>query len=76
MSLQHSFTESNFAVYRIDEYIPDVLYDHWETVRDFTIDWMIRVGFLGKGSKGASKPSSEGPRTFARTPSCLTETSS
>lgn len=50
------------AVYRIDEYIPDVLYDHWETVRDFAIDWMIRVGFLGRGSKGAAK-GPEGPRT-------------
>lgn len=50
------------VVYRIDEYIPDVLYDQWETVRDFTIDWMIRVGFLGRGSKGAAK-GPDGPRT-------------
>ena len=49
-------------VYRIDEYIPDALYDQWETVRDFAIDWMIRVGFLGRGSKGASKGSSDAPR--------------
>lgn len=56
-------TSSLTAVYRIDEYIPDVLYDHWETVRDFAIDWMIRVGFLGRGSKGAAK-GPDGPRTL------------
>jgi protein kinase C substrate 80K-H len=51
------------VVYRIDEYIPDVLYDSWESVRDFAIDWMIKVGVLGRGSKGASKArDDDGPR--------------
>lgn len=51
-------------VYRIDEYIPDALYDSWESVRDFAIDWMVKVGFLGKGSKAAGvKPTGgDGPR--------------
>jgi protein kinase C substrate 80K-H len=50
-------------VYRIDEYIPDALYDSWESVRDFAIDWLIRVGVLGRGSKGASKSvPADGPR--------------
>ena len=50
-------------MYRIDEYIPDAFYDSWESVRDFAIDWMVRVGILGRGAKGASKTgSAEGPR--------------
>lgn len=50
-------------MYRIDEYIPDALYDSWESVRDFAIDWMIKVGVLGRGSKGASKGDiADGPR--------------
>lgn len=53
------------SVYRIDEYIPDALYDSWESVRDFAIDWMVRVGILDRGAKGASKPSNgEGPRKY------------
>ncbi|CAD6578508.1 MAG: hypothetical protein TREMPRED_002209 [Tremellales sp. Tagirdzhanova-0007] len=48
------------------EYIPDVFYDSWENLRDFAIDWMVRVGILGKGSKGASKPTgADGPQVAA-----------
>lgn len=54
-------------LYRIDEYIPDALYDSWESVRDFAIDWMVKVGFLGKGSKAAGvKPTGgDGPHVAA-----------
>jgi hypothetical protein len=30
------------SVWKIDEYIPDALYDSWETVRDLAIEWMIK----------------------------------
>ncbi|KAK1921369.1 glucosidase II beta subunit-like-domain-containing protein [Papiliotrema laurentii] len=57
--------EEGGILYRIDEYIPDALYDQWESVRDFAIDWMIRIGFLGRGSKAAAKSASEGPHVAA-----------
>ena len=41
-------------MYRIEEYIPDSLYDQWETVRDLAIDWLIRLGLVGRAAKGKS----------------------
>lgn len=63
-SLREASSSLSMVVYRIDEYIPDALYDSWESVRDFAIDWMVKVGFLGKGSKAAGvKPTGgDGPR--------------
>jgi len=59
------------VVYRIDEYIPDALYDQWETVRDVAIDWMVRIGFLGRGSKAAGK-GPDGPRKLSSGTKSLT----
>lgn len=50
------------AVWKIDEYIPDALYDSWETVRDLAIEWMIKLGIVGKGAKSGGATTSDGPR--------------
>lgn len=51
------------AVYRIEEYIPDALYEQYESFRDGVLDWFIRIGLVGKGSKAPPKPSSsDSPR--------------
>ncbi|KAJ9094012.1 hypothetical protein QFC20_006992 [Naganishia adeliensis] len=36
------------ALYRIDQYIPDALYESYETVRDALLVWLIRFGLIGK----------------------------
>lgn len=51
-------------MYRIDEYIPDMLYDSWSTVRDTVIDYLIKVGFLGKGASAPIKGASDAPRAY------------
>ena len=54
------------SVYRIEEYIPDALYEQYETFRDGILDWFIRIGLVGKGSKAPPKPStSDSPRKLA-----------
>jgi protein kinase C substrate 80K-H len=50
------------AVWKIDEYIPDALYDSWETVRDLAIEWMIRLGIIGKGAKSSGATTADAPR--------------
>lgn len=55
------------TVYRIEEYIPDGLYDQYEVFRDTILDWIIRIGLVGKGGKTGSSPkasSSTSPRKF------------
>ncbi|OCF38619.1 protein kinase C substrate 80K-H [Kwoniella heveanensis CBS 569] len=47
-------------LWKIDEYIPDSMYDSWETVRDTMIDWMIRFGLIGGKSKAGSKAKTSG----------------
>jgi protein kinase C substrate 80K-H len=47
-------------VYRIEEYIPDSLYEQYETLRDLAMDWFIRIGLIGKGDK--ARPNSDSPR--------------
>jgi len=47
-------------VYRIEEYIPDSLYEQYETLRDLALDWFIRIGLIGKGDK--ARPTSDSPR--------------
>jgi len=51
-------------VYRIEEYIPDSLFEQYENLRDLALDWMIRIGLIGKGDKGHVKSTSDSPRTF------------
>jgi protein kinase C substrate 80K-H len=48
------------TVYRIEEYIPDSLYEQYETLRDLALDWFIRIGLIGKGDK--ARPTSDSPR--------------
>ncbi|WWC90142.1 uncharacterized protein L201_005075 [Kwoniella dendrophila CBS 6074] len=56
--------EEGSLLWKIDEYIPDSLYDSWESVRDLAIEWMIRLGLIGK--KKASKANiAEGPHVAA-----------
>jgi hypothetical protein len=50
------------SVYRIEEYIPDSLYDSYESIRDFAIDWLIRLGVIGKGGKVVKSGVADGPR--------------
>ncbi|WVF66594.1 hypothetical protein IAT40_001334 [Kwoniella sp. CBS 6097] len=55
-------------LWKIDEYIPDSMYDSWEAVRDTMIDWMVRFGLIGGKSKGATKTTSsaaDGPHVAA-----------
>lgn len=59
--------EAEEIVYRIEEYIPDALYEQYESLRDGILDWIIRIGLVGKGSKAPSKPSSnDNPRKLRR----------
>ncbi|WVR03133.1 hypothetical protein IAU60_000123 [Kwoniella sp. DSM 27419] len=52
-------------LWKIDEYIPDSLYDSWESVRDTAIDWMIRFGLIGKSRAATKTRSAEGPHVAA-----------
>ncbi|GFZ44630.1 Alpha-glucosidase 2 subunit beta [Saitozyma sp. JCM 24511] len=52
-------------LWKIDEYIPDALYDSWETVRDLAIEWMIKLGIVGKGAKSGGATTSDGPHVAA-----------
>jgi protein kinase C substrate 80K-H len=54
--------ELMIAVYRIEEYIPDSLFEQYENLRDLALDWMIRIGLIGKGDKGHVKSTSDSPR--------------
>lgn len=55
--------DADALVYRIEEYIPDALYEQYESFRDGILDWFIRIGLVGKGSKAPPKPStSDSPR--------------
>jgi protein kinase C substrate 80K-H len=54
--------ELMMAVYRIEEYIPDSLFEQYENLRDLALDWMIRIGLIGKGDKGHVKSTSDSPR--------------
>ena len=38
------------SVYRLDQYIPDALYESYETLRDNILVWLIRFGLIGKAS--------------------------
>ncbi|KAJ9118653.1 hypothetical protein QFC22_003873 [Naganishia vaughanmartiniae] len=38
------------ALYRIDQYIPDALYESYESLRDHVLTWLIRFGVIGKGA--------------------------
>jgi protein kinase C substrate 80K-H len=49
-------------VYRIEEYIPDSLYEQYENLRDLALDWLIRLGLIGKGDKTSHKATSDSPR--------------
>lgn len=50
-------------VYRLEEYIPDALYESYDAIREFTVEWLIRLGIISKGAKYVSKTSaSDGPR--------------
>ncbi|KAJ9126072.1 hypothetical protein QFC24_002344 [Naganishia onofrii] len=42
--------ESSVTVYRIDQYIPDALYESYESLRDHVLTWMIRFGVIGKSA--------------------------
>jgi protein kinase C substrate 80K-H len=54
--------DSGWVVYRIDQYIPDALYESYESVRDALLMWLIRFGVIGKqATQDAS--SSDAPRT-------------
>jgi protein kinase C substrate 80K-H len=50
------------SVYRIEEYIPDSLYEQYENLRDLALDWFIRLGVIGKGDKTSHKATSDSPR--------------
>ncbi|KAJ9101143.1 hypothetical protein QFC21_003361 [Naganishia friedmannii] len=41
------------ALYRIDQYIPDALYESYERARDHVLTWLIRFGVIGKGAAAA-----------------------
>ncbi|WWC67263.1 uncharacterized protein I206_101171 [Kwoniella pini CBS 10737] len=56
--------EESGLLWKIDEYIPDSLYDSWETLRDLTIEWLIKLGLSGK-SKIVKGSAAEGPHVAA-----------
>lgn len=35
-------------MYRLDQYIPDALYESYESLRDNILVWLIRFGLIGK----------------------------
>ncbi|GHJ89304.1 hypothetical protein NliqN6_5706 [Naganishia liquefaciens] len=42
--------EHEGTLYRLDQYIPDALYESYETLRDNILVWLIRFGLIGKAS--------------------------
>nr|WVH01963.1 protein kinase C substrate protein [Naematelia aurantialba] len=55
---------SEGLLWKIDEYIPDSLYEYWSAVRDTAIDWMIKTGLIGK-TTAPVKGGSEAPHVAA-----------
>ncbi|WWC57645.1 uncharacterized protein I303_100177 [Kwoniella dejecticola CBS 10117] len=56
--------EEGGLLWKIDEYIPDSLYDSWESLRDLTIEWLVKLGLSGK-KKVAKSNAAEGPHVAA-----------
>ncbi|WVQ82852.1 hypothetical protein IAT38_004987 [Cryptococcus sp. DSM 104549] len=55
--------DSTSLLWKLDEYIPESLYDSWESLRDLAIDWIVRLGLAGKPkSKGTT---ADGPQVAA-----------
>lgn len=50
------------SVYRIDQYIPDALYESYESVRDALLMWLIRFGLIGRQATQDNSVS-DAPRT-------------
>jgi hypothetical protein len=40
-------------VYRLDQYVPDSLYDSYESVRDTMISYLIKFGLIGGKARAA-----------------------
>jgi protein kinase C substrate 80K-H len=51
-------------VYRIDQYIPDALYESYESLRDHVLTWLIRFGVIGKSAAavGVENTVADAPR--------------
>ncbi|ORY27327.1 glucosidase II beta subunit-like-domain-containing protein [Naematelia encephala] len=52
-------------LWKIDEYIPDSLYEYWSAVRDTAIDWLIKTGLIGKSVGGSTKGGTDAPHVAA-----------
>lgn len=65
---QSKDADSEWVVYRIDQYIPDALYESYESVRDALLMWLIRFGVIGKQATQDTSVS-DAPRTSLSTPS-------
>lgn len=46
-------------MYKIDEYIPDIFYEQFDTVRETLVDWMVKLGIIS--GKGKIKSSPDAP---------------
>jgi hypothetical protein len=46
-------------VYKIDEYIPDMFYEQFDTVRETLVDWMVKLGIIS--GKAKIRSSSDAP---------------
>lgn len=38
-------------MYKVDEYIPDFLFEHFDNFRETLVDWLIKFGIIGKVGK-------------------------
>ena len=43
-------------MYKIDEYIPDILYEQWDTIRETAVDWLVKLGIVSNKAKLKSSP--------------------
>ncbi|KAK8844712.1 hypothetical protein IAR55_006562 [Kwoniella newhampshirensis] len=57
--------DESSLLWKLDEYIPDSLYDSWESVRDIAIEWMVRLGLAGKNKLASKTSSTDGPLVAA-----------
>lgn len=62
MSSSPSITPAlTIAVYRIDNYVPDFLFERFDALRDVLVEWLPMLGISGKTTK-ASSGAGDAPR--------------
>lgn len=54
-------------MYKIDEYIPDFLFESFDNLRETLADWLVKLGIYGQVAK-VSSGGNDAPRMLVLTP--------